>query len=100
MNPNLPKHSASSGPALSPRLFGLVPTGGPGMTATTEGPIEILLMAILGSFIGLLLGFMLVQLSRFVSMFTGRTIGRFSWSAYGALAGAVAFAIFALVNGD
>jgi hypothetical protein len=70
------------------------------MPASNDGPIEVILMTILGGFIGLLVGFMAAQVSRFLSMFAGVSFGGPSWGAYGAIVGALAFAVLALVGGD
>jgi hypothetical protein len=91
--------SAARHPLMA-RLAGLVPTGGSGMPATNDGPIEVFLMIILGGFIGLLLGFIVAQITRFLSMFAGVSIGSPGWGAYGAIAGAIAFALFALIGGE
>lgn len=69
------------------------------MAAASDGPIEILVMAILGAFIGLLAGLMVAELSRFISLFTHRQVGGITWGAYGAVAGALLFAILALTGG-
>jgi hypothetical protein len=81
-------------------LTALVPSGGSGMPASSDGPIEVILMAFLGGFIGLLLGYMAAQVSRFLSMFVGVSFGGPSWGAYGAIAGALAFALIALAGGE
>lgn len=94
------EQSVDARPPWSWGLAGLVPTGGSGMPASSDGPIEVIVMAILGGFIGLLLGFMAAQVSRFLSLFSGVSIGRPSWGAYGAIAGALAFALLALVGGE
>lgn len=99
MNPNRPSPPERTAPSgISCRLAGLVSSGGSGLPATNDGPIEIILMAFLGAFIGLLLGFTAGQVSRFCSMFGGHAIGRASWGAYGAVAGAVVFAVAALIG--
>ena len=70
------------------------------MPARTEGPVEVIIMAILGGFIGLLLGFVAAQVSRFFSMFSHGSIAGSNWGAYGMIAGALAFALIALVSGE
>lgn len=70
------------------------------MAAGSEGPIEIMVMAILGAFVGLLIGLMAAHMSRFFSMFARRQIGGMAWAAYGAAAGALLFAVLALVGGQ
>lgn len=71
------------------------------MPASNEGPIEVIIMTILGGFVGLLLGFIAAKITRFVSMCAGVSLGSPPyWSAFGAIAGGLAFAIIALFGGD
>ena len=66
-------------------------SSGHGIAHGGDGVINIFVGAILGALIGLLGGFILSHLLRFVSFLTGRHLGGFSWVLIGALAGAVIF---------
>lgn len=95
-----PDHESNQGRANSRwfwRSSGLVTTG-QGMAAGNDGPIEIMVMALLGAFFGLLLGLMAANVSRFFSMFANRQVGGMVWGAYGAAAGALLFAVLALAG--
>ncbi len=100
MKPSSDKQSVEAHPPWSRGWTGLMPSGGSGMAASNDGPIEVILMAVLGGFIGLLLGFMAAQVSRFLSMVAGVSFGGPSWGAYGAIAGALTFVLIALAGGE
>ena len=61
------------------------------MAPGEDGVINIFVGSLLGAFMGLLGGFILSHLLRFVSFLTGRHLGGFSWVIIGAMAGAVVF---------
>jgi len=74
------------------------PTGGSG--TLDEGAGFIIASSILGAFCGLLLGFIVAHLSRFLSVVAGRNLGGYSWVFYGAAIGAVLFAAVAATNDE
>ena len=74
-------------------------SNGPGGTGTLdEGVGLIVISSIFGAFCGLLFGFMVAHLSRFLSVIAGRNLGGFSWVFYCAAIGAVLFAAIAAMN--
>jgi NhaP-type Na+/H+ or K+/H+ antiporter len=85
---------------LCGRSSGMVsnaPTGG-GML--DEGVGLIIVSSIVGAFCGLLAGFILAHLFRFLSVVMGRNLGGYSWVFIGAAIGAVVFAAIAATNDE
>ena len=74
-------------------------TAGPGMPGAEEGVAEIMIMSLLGAFVGLIAGFMFSRLLRFLQMFVGHPMGGYRWAIYGALLGAAVFGCIA-ASGD
>ena len=62
--------------------------------------ITIVVGSLLGALVGLIGGFTLAHLLRFVSFLTGRHLGGFSWVIVGAMAGAVLFGCMAVWRDD
>ena len=75
-------------------------SSGQGMAPAEDGVISIFLGSLLGALIGLLGGFILSHLLRFVSFLTGRYLGGFSWVIIGTLAGAVLFGCLSFWRDD
>jgi hypothetical protein len=76
---------------------GLVSSGqGMGGADIEGGPGAVVVIALLGAFAGLLAGLILSQLVRFLAMTSNRNFGGYSWVIYGAIAGAVTFALLAI----
>ena len=63
-----------------------------------EGIGLIVLSSIMGAFCGLLAGFVMAHLFRFLSVVVGRNMGGYSWVFYGAAIGAALFAAIAASN--
>jgi hypothetical protein len=70
----------------------------PGSGAPPEGFGSIFIFSLLGAFCGLLAGFLLAQILRYISFLAGRNLGGYSWVLVGALAGAVAFGLIEFFN--
>ena len=88
--------------ARSMNLFGQFVTSGSGMAPSEEGIIPVMVACVLGAFGGLLSGYMLARILRFVSFATGRSLGSFGgykWVIYGALTGAVLCGVLAAGDG-
>jgi hypothetical protein len=79
---------------------GLV-SSGPGMGGADieGGPGAVVVIALLGAFAGLLAGLMVSHLVRFLAMTSNRNFGGLSWVIYGAIVGAITFALLA-INSD
>lgn len=75
-------------------------SSGQGMAPTEEGLIGVFLGSLLGAFCGLLGGFMLSHLCRYMTYVTGRQFGGFRWVIIGAVAGAVIFGCLAALRDD
>jgi hypothetical protein len=54
----------------------------------------------LGAFCGLIAGFLVAQVLRYVSFLAGRSMGGYSWVLVGVLAGALAFGLIDFFNQD
>jgi hypothetical protein len=65
------------------------------MSPSEDGLVAIVVASLVGAFCGLLGGFMMAHVCRFLSFVTGRYLGGFSWVIVGALAGAVIFGCLA-----
>jgi len=63
-----------------------------------EGAIAVMLSAVIGGFCGLMGGFIVAQLSRYIGYVTGRHLWGARWVLIGAVAGALAFGIKAWVD--
>jgi hypothetical protein len=74
-------------------------TSGSGMAPSEEGLIAVVISAVLGAFCGLLGGFIISHLFRYLTFLTGRNFGGFSWVIYGTIAGAIIFGCIA-ANSD
>jgi hypothetical protein len=76
-------------------------SNGPGMGgATIDGGIgAIVLGSLIGAFVGMISGFIVSHLLRFLSMIFNRPLGGFTWVIVGTFVGAVLFAIMA-ANGE
>lgn len=73
---------------------------GQGMAASLEGGIgAVLVSSLVGALFGLLCGFILSQLVRFIAMTFNRNVGSASWVIIGAVLGAAVFAFLA-INGE
>lgn len=83
---------------LSGQTSGFV-TSGSGMAPSEDGLISVVVGTVLGAFCGLLGGFVLSHLFRYLTFLTGRSFGGFSWVIYGTIAGALIFGCIAW-NGD
>jgi len=82
------------------KASGLVSSGqGMGGADLEGGPGALVVIALLGAFAGLLAGLMISHLVRFFAMTSNRTFGGYSWIIYGAIVGAVTFALLA-INSD
>lgn len=69
------------------------------MAGHIEGGLgAVMLCSLIGAFFGLICGFMLSHLARFLSMTFNRNLGGASWVIFGMLAGAVVFAMLAINN--
>ena len=75
-------------------------SSGQGMAPVEDEVISIFVGSLLGALIGLLGGFILSHLLRFVSFLTGRHLGGFSWVIIGTLAGAAIFGCLAAWRDD
>jgi hypothetical protein len=75
-------------------------SSGPGMASSEDGVVSIFVGTLLGALFGLLGGFILSHLLRFMSFLTGRHLGGFSWVLIGALAGAAIFGCLAAWRDD
>jgi hypothetical protein len=75
-------------------------SSGQGMAPAEDEVINLFVGSLLGALIGLLGGFILAQLLRFVSFLTGRHLGGFSWVIIGTLAGAVIFGCLTIWRDD
>ena len=84
--------------ALYGRSSGLVSNAPTGSGMLDEGIGLIIISSIIGAFCGLLFGFMMAHLCRFLSVVIGRNLGGYSWVFYGAAIGAVVFATIAAIN--
>jgi hypothetical protein len=69
------------------------------MTPAEDGIITIIIGSLLGAFCGMLGGFLLSQIFRYLTFLTGRYLGGFSWVILGALVGAILFGCLA-ATGD
>jgi hypothetical protein len=85
--------------ALLARASGVY-SSGQGLAAAEEGLGGVLLIALLGAFVGLLAGILVTHIVRFVSMLAGRSPGGYSWAIYGAVLGAILFGCLAAVDRD
>lgn len=74
-------------------------THGPGISATNDGVIGLVMAVVFGGFCGMMGGFIVAHLCRYLTYVTGRNLGRGRWVLIGALLGAVAFGIKACVDG-
>jgi len=70
-------------------------SSGQGMSSSEEGAVAIFVGSLLGALFGLLGGFILAHLLRFVSFLTGRHLGGYSWVLIGVVAGAAVFGCLA-----
>jgi hypothetical protein len=75
-------------------------SSGQGMASSEDGVVSIFVGTLLGALFGLLSGFILSHLLRFMSFLTGRHLGGFSWVLIGALAGAAIFGCLAALRDD
>jgi len=75
-------------------------SSGQGMGPSDDRVMSIFVGSLLGALIGLLGGFILSHLLRFMTFLTGRYLGGFSWVIIGALAGAVVFGCLAAWRDD
>lgn len=73
-------------------------SSGSGMTPTTDGLIAVVIAAVFGGFCGVMGGFIIWHLSRFVSFMTGRQLWGSRWVLIGAVVGALAFGIKAWLD--
>lgn len=88
--------------ARSVSLMGQFVTSGSGMASSEEGLIPVMVACVLGAFGGLLSGYVLARILRFVSFATGRSLGGFGgykWVIYGALTGGVLGGVLAAGGG-
>jgi hypothetical protein len=85
-----PKHEPGGRtPALFAQSSQFV-TSGSGMPASDDGMIVVLISIVFGAFFGLIGGFIVANISRYLTYMTGRQFGGFRWVIYGMLAGAAA----------
>ena len=75
-------------------------SSGQGMASAEEGIISIFMGSLLGAFCGLLAGFMVSHVCRYLSYLTGRYLGGYSWVIIGAVAGAAVFGFVAAVQDE
>jgi hypothetical protein len=75
-------------------------SSGQGMAPAEDEVISLFVGSLLGALIGLLGGFILSHLLRFVSFLTGRHLGGFSWVIIGTVAGAVIFGCLTVWRDD
>ena len=75
-------------------------SSGQGMAPGEDSIISIFVGSLLGALFGLLGGFIVAHVLRFVSLLTGRHLGGFSWVIIGVLAGAVVFGCLAAWRDD
>ena len=88
--------------ARSVNFLGQFVTSGSGMAPSEEGAIPVMAASVLGAFGGLLGGFILARILRFVSFATGQSLGSFGgykWVLVGALTGAVLCGVLAAGDG-
>ncbi len=72
--------------------------GGPRGSGYDGGMSAFILSIALGAFCGLVLGVMISHILRYIAFLRGRTPGGFGWAIYGALLGAVAFALLTVLG--
>jgi hypothetical protein len=75
-------------------------SSGQGMGAAEDGVVNVFMGSILGALCGLLGGFILAHLMRYLSYLTGRYLGGYSWVIFGVVAGAVIFGCVAAVKDE
>jgi hypothetical protein len=75
-------------------------SSGQGMAGSDEGVVSVFVGSLLGAFCGLLGGFVLSHLCRYLTYVTGRQFGGFRWVIIGAVAGAVIFGCLAAFRDD
>jgi hypothetical protein len=75
-------------------------TSGQGMAPAEDGVVSIFVGSLLGAFCGLLGGFVMSHLCRYLTYVTGRQFGGFRWVIIGAAAGAVIFGCLAALRDD
>lgn len=85
-----------------PRQFfganGVFMTGG-GIGGEISGPIEVMFAGLIGGIAGLVVGMIAGTFARFFTINRAQgVIGGMQWGAYGAGAGALALAMFELLN--
>lgn len=76
----------------------MLPNAPAGSGMLDEGIGLIIVSSIVGAFCGLLVGFIMAHLCRFLSVMMGRNLGGYGWVLLGALIGAVVFATIAATN--
>lgn len=72
----------------------------PGSGALPEGFGSIILFALLGGFCGIIAGFLLAQILRYISFLVGRNLGGYGWVLVGAVVGAFSFGLVEFLNQD
>lgn len=74
-------------------------THGSGISATNDGVIGLVMAVVFGGFCGLMGGFIVAHLCRYLTYLTGHNFGRGRWVLIGVLVGAVAFGLKACADG-
>ena len=78
---------------------GMMTNGSAGSAAVEGGVGPIVAGSLVGALVGMIGGFILSSLLRFLSMTVNRPLGGYSWVIVGTFVGALVFALMAL-NGD
>jgi hypothetical protein len=99
MTPDSPEARMPDTPGLLAQGSGFV-TSGSGLASSEEGVIMVMLSAVIGGFCGLMGGFIVAQISRYIGYMTGRRLWGARWVLIGAVTGALLFGIKAWVGGE
>jgi hypothetical protein len=75
-------------------------SSGQGMAPGEDGLITVVIGTVVGAFCGMVGGFILSRILRYVSFLTGRDMGGLSWVIYGLIAGAILCGCLAATDDD
>ena len=84
-------------------LFAKTPgvySSNPGSGGPPDGAGSFILFTLFGAFCGLIAGFLVAQVLRYISFLVGRSMGGYSWVLVGVVAGALAFGLIDFFNQD
>jgi hypothetical protein len=75
-------------------------SSGQGMAPSDDRVVSVIVASVFGALAGLLGGFILSHVLRFITFMTGRHLGGYSWVIIGTLAGAAVFGCLAAWRDD